>query len=407
MARKRRIAVPVRGFRRDWDRLLEDAGITSAEDQNSARREAEKTPQIRLIPRKRNPRFIDKIELPPESEAWLHALFQTRPAAEAQSLALDVVLNWSSQVHPLHAEEWSRLCRRLDADFNVPRVCGPFDWRNEQRLSELLGLLFAITSNEWPQGTLIRDASIRLGLDSKALEFEQSALERALELLFEREMPLESLGIQTSHSLLHFSGPLTLHFDDGSTHVSDALHYESTLSVAELDRAVRITTTAQRLLTIENRKTTFFQMSRADKHGSTLMVASSYPTQAVRRFLKLLPRELEHFHFGDTDVWGYEILRSLRSVCRRVVHPFSMNWRPAADAAALTLRERSVLARLLLDSVMEDCRVSLTQMREAGTKGNYEQESLGAPSLSEWPWFAEGFSPSGCRHDPAQSSSVE
>ncbi len=404
MARKRRIGASLRGFRRDWEQLLEDAGITSAEEQNSARREAERTPQIRLIPRKRNPRFIDKIELPPESEAWLHERFQTRPASEAQAHSLEVLAEWSARSHPLHAEEWSRFCRQLEYNFKAPRVCGPFDWQDEARVAELLGWLFELTSNEWPQGTLIRDASTRLGLGSKVLEEEQSAIERALTLMFERDMPLEALGIQTSNSVLHFSGPLTLHFEDGSMHVTDALRFESTLSFGELDRAVRITTTADRLLTIENRKTSFVQFARADRLRSTLIVASSYPTQAVRSLLKLLPLELEHHHFGDTDVWGYEILRSLRLISQREVRPFCMKWRPADAATALTKREQSVLARLISDPLMRDCHMQLRQMQCAGNRGDFEQESLGPPTLSEWPWFVEVASLADSHPGPARGS---
>lgn len=406
-ARKRRVAVPVRGFRRDWEQLLEDAGITSAEEQISARREAEKTPQVRLIPRKRNPRFIDKIELPPESEAWLHERFETRPAIDVQERSLEVLAQWSAKSHPLHAEEWNRFCTQLESDFKAPRVCGPFDWQDEGRVAELLGLLFSITSNEWPQGTLVRDSSTRLGLGSKDLEEEQPAIERALTLMFARDMPLEALGIQTSNSVLHFSGPLTLHFEDGTTHVSDALRFESTLSVAELDRAVRITTTAERLLTVENRKTTFLQFARADRERSTLIVASSYPTQAVRSLLKRLPQELEHHHFGDTDVWGYEILRRMRLMSERQVHPFCMKWRPAETAAALTKREQSILTRLLSDPLMSDCHAELQQMQAAGNRGDYEQESLGAPSLKEWPWFVEAASPADSHPVSGRASSAE
>lgn len=406
-ARKRRIAAPVRGFRRDWEQLLEDAGITTAEDQNAARREAEKTPQIRLIPRKRNPRFIDKIELPPESEGWLHERFQTLSAMEKQQLALAALAQWSAPTHPIHTEAWTRFCEELAAEFRVPRVCGPFDWQDHKRVEELLDWLFKLTSQEWSAGTLIRDASQRMGLDSKGLEAQQTALERALELMFGREMTLEALGIQTSNSYVHFSGPLRLHFADGTTFAADALRFESTVSVAELERASRITTTADRLLTIENRKTTFLQCARADRDRTTLIVASSWPTQAVKLLLSKLPQELPHYHFGDTDVWGFDILRAIRGVTARWVKPFLMHRREREASQMLTKREIGVLSRLLSDPVMEDCRPDMEAMRTAGSRGDYEQESLGAPTLREWPWFAEAASPSVRRHDPAQASSGE
>jgi len=37
---------------------------------------------------------------------------------------------------------------------------------------------------------------------------------------------------------------------------------------------------------------------------------------------------------------------------------------------------------------MIDCHDELHAMREAGTKGDFEQESLGRPTLEEWPFYA-------------------
>jgi hypothetical protein len=187
--------------------------------------------------------------------------------------------------------------------------------------------------------------------------------------------------------VLHFSGPLELHFEDGSRHQTDLLRFESTLPVAEIERAVRITTKAQRLLTVENSKTTFLQLARADLPRSTLLVATSFPTQAVRRLLEKLPPELPHFHFGDTDPSGWDILRRLREIHPRPVQPFQMTWRTKADAPTLTPRERLILDRLLADGTMTDCHDTLHTIYDSGTKGDYEQETLGRPTLNGWPFY--------------------
>jgi hypothetical protein len=302
-ARKRRVAASVRAFRRDWDDLLDDAGLKSAEDRQAAQREAERLPQLKLHRLKGRPHIVLKIEVPLESEAWLHAQFGSQTGAEAQKAALVVVERLEAKTHPLLTEAWNGLLSRLKGEFALPRALEPFRWLEANRVEELLKLLFDLTSREWPEGTLIRDASTQIGRDSKYLEAQQSFIERALELLFGRETPLEALGIQTSNSVLHYCGPLVLHFAD---HVKPLdLRFESTLSVAELERATHVTTTAERLLTVENRKTTFLQLARADAPRSTLIVATSFPTQAVKLLLHKLPRELPHHHFGDTDRLGH------------------------------------------------------------------------------------------------------
>lgn len=387
-ARRSRTTAAVQPFGRDWEQLLEDAGITTAEDQQAALREARRMPGLLLVPRKRNPKFIDKVKVPVESEPWLHSLFDTMSGADARRQTLDVVHRHAERAHPLLPDLWSALCATLQTEFLIPHVCGPFHWREASRVDNLLALLFQITSRDWPMGTLIRDASTRLELGSKGLEAEQSFLERALELLFGRETPLEALGIQTSNSVLHFSGPLTLHFAEGSPHICDTLRFESTLSVDDLDRATHITTTAGCLLTVENRKTTFRQLARADVNRGTLVVATSFPTPAVRRLLEKLPPHLPHCHFGDTDPAGWDILRDLREVCpERPVCPFHMRWRMDAGSKQLTSRERQTVQRLLTNPRMADCHGELHAMLDAGVRGSFEQEALGLPQLQGWPFY--------------------
>jgi hypothetical protein len=386
-ARAGSVTAALRPFRRDWETLLDQAGIHSAEDREAAQREAEKCAKLKLIPVKYRPRFIDKIELPLASEAWLHDLFHSVPGETLQRRSLDLVRQMTQRSHPLWPELWNTLGERLESAFAEGRSAGPFAWKEPDQLETLLAILFELTARPWRPGTLIRDASTALGRDSKSLESLERPLTRALEFLFGEETPLEALGIQTRNSVLHFSGPLELHFEDGPSYQTDLLRFESTLPVAEIERAVRITTNAQRLLTVENSKTTFLQLARADQSRSTLLVATSFPTQAVRRLLEKLPPELPHFHFGDTDPSGWDILRRLREIHPRPVRPFQMAWRTKEDAPSLTPRDQQILTRLLVDPMMADCREPLEAMREAGTKGDYEQESLGPPQLEGWSFF--------------------
>lgn len=388
-ARAGSVTAAARPFRRDWETLLDDAGVRAAEDREAARRELEKCDALRAIPVKNRSRFIDKIELPLASEAWLHEQFGTASGKERQGRSLEVLRRWQSATHPLLPDLWNALLQKIEAAFAAGKSAGPFSWQEPERVQELLALLFALTARLWRAGTLIRDASTALGRESKCLENQEKPLTRALEWLFGEETPLEALGIQTRNSVLHFSGSLELVFEDGTRHQTDLLRFESALPVAEIERAVRLETRAERLLTVENAKTTFLQLARADLPRSTLLVATSFPTQAVRRLLEKLPPDLPHFHFGDTDPSGWDILRRLRELHPRPVRPFQMRWRPKAGAAPLSARDRQILTRLLADPAMADCHPQFHAMLEAGRKGDFEQESLGAPSLAEWPFYPE------------------
>lgn len=386
-ARGNRVEPALKAFTRDWEELLDNAGVKSAEDRQAAVREAEKLTLFTLHRRNGRAYQVLKIELPVAAESWLHDLFGSQPAVSLQERSLRILGEWAGRSHPLLPDLWAGLVQSVAEAFQAARGLGPFSWKEPERVHALLGLLFQLTACEWREGTLIRDVSSKLCDDSKRLEREESFLVRGLELLFGRETPLEALGIQTTNSTLHFSGPLTLHFADGTTHETTMLRFESSMPVAELERASHVSTTAERLLTVENRKTTFLQLAHADIYRNTLIVATSFPTQAVRQLLVKLPSALPHFHFGDTDAAGFHILQKLRQVTPRGVRPFQMVWRDKADSRSITLREGRILEALLADPAMADCHSALRAMQNAGRVGGFEQESLGRPSLPAWPFY--------------------
>lgn len=77
-ARGKRVAASSRAFPLNWNELLEDAGVTRAEDQATAIREAEaleKSGHIVLERHRYRTYLIKRIKLPIASEPWLIELF--------------------------------------------------------------------------------------------------------------------------------------------------------------------------------------------------------------------------------------------------------------------------------------------------------------------------------------------
>jgi DUF1016 N-terminal domain len=105
------------------------------------------------------------------------------------------------------------------------------------------------------------------------------------------------------------------------------------------------------------------------------IIATSFPTQAVRLLLEKLPPDLPHWHFGDTDPAGYFILAKLREICPRPFTPWQMDWSDQPDSPPLTGYDRHVLNRLLAAANMEDVRPDLYRILENGRKGWFEQET--------------------------------
>jgi hypothetical protein len=195
------------------------------------------------------------------------------------------------------------------------------------------------------------------------------------------------LGIVLSQPRVEIAGELTLHFTDGrETLVIDELCGSYHLT-SDLIAAVKATTPAKRILTIENTKTTLPRIASLNHDKQTLILGCAYPTQGLRRILELLPQDLPIHHFGDTDPAGFLILSKLRRVAGRPVTPFLMDRREGERPTPLSAYDRAILPRLLADPWLEDVRGTLQAISSGQDKGDFEQESLGRPDLPCWPFY--------------------
>ena len=126
--------------------------------------------------------------------------------------------------------------------------------------------------------------------------------------------------------------------------------------------------------------------------GVVWVLASSgseggFAHSAVIGLLGRLPRDLECWHFGDSDPKGFEILADLRERSGRAIHSFHMSYRPDTASSAVTKEEVVTINRLLLSAFLTlEEKHELEKMLNAGRKGQYEQESLGSPA-SKWPFY--------------------
>jgi hypothetical protein len=308
-ARGKRTTASSRAFGIGWIDLLESAGIVSAEDQQTAQREAEALEKDgRLILKRHKFRhyLIERVSLPTEAEAWLHETFGSFDPTLLKNQALDVILRASAQ-HTRWPVEWKTLLLRIHEAFGCDRNVRPFSWQHPEQLRLLLHILGQLSEGEW-NGVPIRSASVAIGLDSKALERHRRALEAGLSRMFGSATTLESLGLVTNDSMVRVHGPLVLVFEDGQQ-VIDSLGGSYSLSVADLQRAREVRTTADRILTVENSKTTFRQLAAAWR--------ASLPRGLDRA------RPLRPSHKLDrTAVADPEVPRraSTRSPCRNLRH---------------------------------------------------------------------------------------
>ena len=381
-ARGRRIGTPSRPFSRDWQKLLDDSGIVSSEEIKTAERDLEaleKEGRLLLKRHRYRRHNIEKIILPLENEEWWIAYFGGTPARDLIARALAVLKDFTKREHSVSPAEWETLLATLHLRFTDGNNLHPFKWTEPENLQETLELCWKLTEREWQPGTLIRTASLAIGMDSKGLEERKAVIESALSLLFCEKFELKSLGLAEGDTHVELSGIFQLHFPDGTSQKIDNLRIAK-IGTTDIFRCESITTDATELLTIENRKTTFRQYAELNRNGSKLIATTSFPGPTFREFLRKLPEGIVHQHFGDTDPAGWLILLKLREATPRHVDAFRMKWRPGKIPSPLSAYDRKHLPKLLSSERLQDVRAEIAAILSNNDKGDYEQESLGMAS---------------------------
>ncbi|HMP83162.1 MAG TPA: DUF2220 family protein [Verrucomicrobiota bacterium] len=329
-----------------------DARAQALHDLNTAEADG----LLELERHRRDPDIIIKVRVPLANEAALFArIGEPSPTNRRQALA-----NQFAKAATLHLPEewragWISFCeRKAQAALSGDEIA-PFERDDLAANEEMLSLAAKLLA--WRGESLIRFASCVLCGSSKRLE-ELAGMEKEGELrgklrgklgrLLEditsgKIRTLDDLGIIPNPRFVLLSGPLKLRLD-GQWLDLGGLRGAFRLALEDIERAEEIVTAAHRCLTIEN-ETSFHELAKLQ--SGELLIQTSYPGSGTLRLLGRLPADVEFWHFGDSDEAGFDILRVLREKSGRDFRPLHM---------------------------------------EAG-RTPFEQESLGRPSLSRWPFY--------------------
>lgn len=284
---------------------------------------------------------------------------------EAWSALLEDAATWTVPAH--RSAPWKAFCRERADLLRRGRGWSPFRRRQRHRAHLQLEIVARLLT--WRHPALLRTVSAQLTGSSKFLERCRATIESLLAAASGGEVRVfADLGIADNPRSVTFHGPVRMGRDYGG--IEGAV----SLSEHEIARSEWIDCTAPRCVTVEN-ATKFHELTRLG--SGDLFVLTSYPNRATVEFLRRLPASLPRHHFGDTDPWGFDVLRTLRvALAPAWVAPLHMTFRPTAGAGVLTPRDRKKLARLLSDPVLADMRPELERMAAAGTKGDFEQETI-------------------------------
>ena len=366
-------------FLTDFRDLLKSAGSEDGDERIRAgddlrRAVHESGGLLTLDLHSRDSAIIHRVRLKTGGEAWLfQQIGQRAPSLARKKLAGDF------RIHATHAVPhpgWRPWLEALSGMALAGKSVLPFERDDPALNAELLRVIPAVLA--WPEESLIRYASAVICKDSKRLEVLQARLLQALRAITgDEETTLESFQIlQVPRSVL-IHGPLVLDLPNG---MADFGLLAGPVSISGLDlaRAKAIRSTSRAGLTVEN-EGVFRELAK--RNVGILLVHTSFPGAATRFLLERLPEAMSLYHFGDSDPAGFDVLRDLREKTRRSIQAVGMAFRPHADCPPLTPAERKTAERLLDSPLLADVRPILHAMLEAGSKGDFEQESLGAKGL--------------------------
>lgn len=311
---------------------------------------------LELERHRRDPDIIIKVRVPLANESALFArIGEPSPTQRRQALANQFAKAAAFDLPDEWRAGWVSFCeRKAQAALSGDEIA-PFERDDSATNEEMLSLAAKLLT--WRGESLIRFASCVLCGNSKRLE-ELAGMDKEGELrgklrgklgrLLEditngKIRTLDDLGIIPNPRFVLLSGPLKLRLD-GQWLDLGRLRGAFRLASEDIERAEEIVTTAHRCLTIEN-ETSFHELAKLQ--SGELLIQTSYPGSGTLRLLGRLPADVEFWHFGDSDEAGFDILRVLREKSGRDFRTLHM-------------------------------QVGRTP---------FEQESLGRPSLSRWPFY--------------------
>lgn len=314
---------------------------------------------------------IKTIYIAPASENDLFTAFgETPPGVERENITATLAKYLDALDSHSHAAEWKAVLQQAIDDIKDGRCAGGLP-TDPGLHADILRATAAVLHNR--HRIRVRKLSSQKLGKSKLLGERQEMVERFMaEFLPPDLATLEAWQVIGIPPAVLLRGPLGIELDDGTR--VDELPPASPYRLREelLEGAARISTSAKRCLSVEN-MTTFQEV--VEGNADDLIIHTSYPSGLVVKLLRLLPASVRLEHWGDTDPFGYDILRVLREKSGRTIHPWRMQYRPG-PGESLTSRERAVVSRLMADPQVADVRTELAAMQTAGNKGDFEQESL-------------------------------
>jgi len=322
---------------------------------------------------------------PDKAERLIEHFGDSGPESQRRNFA-NLLMTQAEALLPTEFQEgWRQFCEQSALAASRGESVYPLDVTNPNMSMELLETTSKLLS--WKGESYLRFASSVLCEDSKRLGQLKANIERLLASITQEKIrKLSDLGLTETGGGCWVHGPGVLISKRGKLDLN-VLDLPAHFSKSDLSDS-QLESTAICWLTVENES---MLLELAKLHSGIMLFSSGFrggvANSAVVNLLRGAPPDTTLYHFGDADPKGFDILRDLRERTGRSIHSIHMGYRPSSHSPALTAEELKMIHRLLGSEAMTtEEKEALKMMSEVGTKGRYEQESLGRPAAS-WPFY--------------------
>lgn len=342
--------------------------------------------------------LLERVYLTPDGMATAYRLLGRRPVRDVLAEVAGELMAWRASLPHALPPGWSWVDRWLEEVLPALRAGRAPAHGMPGGVAEVRRLL-AVLSGLMQQGGTpvpVRVFSKRCLGDSKA--FERYVKARLVSLVRRYALPvwgvapeayaddavlLRELGLEVTHDLIAFCGPLRFRLRAGPVVDAGAFPAGLALDAADVAELMVVDLPVRRVITIEN-KANYREYVRRERRADEVVVfLGGFASPGQREFLRRLRAAWQHgtpclLHWGDLDYGGILILQHLRDTCWPDAQPWRME--PGLLAAYADLLEPFDAAyRRRLEGLRADPRYAwahplLDALLSRG--GTLEQEAL-------------------------------
>lgn len=371
-----------------FGKLIEDVSITRSSETENAINELLAVERLGGLTLDRDQKDFSSIIQIRVSRIQENELFKAigelSPKQERMALSELFESYINAPVPDAYRGAWNFWCQIHSQNALKGKALAAFNRDKPEEIKEILELIVKLF--KWPHASQISLVSGVLCGDTTRIHKIYPRLIKVLNTFTDGSITgLQDFGIILESCHCHFHGRIRLHINRT---IVDFSGFRSGIKIEDIDihSLIDVDVSSPRCVVVQ-KEAAFYELVKLN--CGDLLVRSDYPNEPTVKFLQALPDSLDFWFFGNSDAIGFDVLRELRKLTGKSFKPLHMNFRSGSghDNNQLLQTERKLLEALLQAPEVQDMKPWIQDILENNSNGNYEQETLGVPTLDWFPYF--------------------